>query len=181
MICNPSDFSFIADEMCGRIARWLRLLGFDTYYFTGKSGSVQITDDYILHIAAVGKRRIITRDRELCRRAKHLEIPCLLITHDSIVEKLRYILKKYLNCETIVVKPRCPLCNSQLIEVDRGDVVDLVPERVFHSQNVFLICKRCNKVYWFGSHWNYITSLIESIGLEIRWGKIDNKRIFDVL
>jgi uncharacterized protein with PIN domain len=145
---------FIADAMLGRLAKWLRLLGFDTLYQPG------ISDRTLLRLAMEQGRVILTRDSHFLR--KDIE-NCLMVKSDFVQEQLSQII------EDLRLEPpsigRCVNCNGELAEVgDKTDVRDSVPEYVYMSTNRFHRCARCGKVYWEGSHYsNFTGRLLEVI------------------
>lgn len=130
--------------MLGRLARWLRFLGFDTLYYPG------ITDNALIRISMEQDRLILTRDTRLVKikRIKH----CLLITADDSFIQLLEVMHS-LKLRHFNTLSRCVKCNGRLIEViDKEEVKDSVPEFVFLQFNNFLKCGDCNKIYWEGSH-----------------------------
>jgi hypothetical protein len=135
---------FIADAMLGRLARWLRFLGFDVLYFP------DISDSELVRIAREQDRRILTRDTRLVQR-KGLAHP-LLITANDPLEQLMEVLG------SVTMKPlaplsRCVKCNSPLAPInDKNEIADAVPEFVFLQYNNFLRCTECGKIYWKGTH-----------------------------
>jgi len=166
------EVKFIADEMCGRLARWLRLLGFDTLYVTGKDNTtlIEVDDDYILSKAIIEGRILITRDVRLYRRALSIGTDAILIRSNDIEGKLREVLSKVSKNRHIIVKPRCPICNSSLRRMDKRELNELsryVPPNVLENFDEFLFCDRCKKVYWFGSHWKYIKEIVKKIGFSL--------------
>jgi len=134
---------FIADAMLGRLARWLRILGFDILYYQ------DISDASLLKIARQDNRFILTRDTHFLR-IKNLK-DYLLINSDNTFEQLVEIIR------ALGIKEfnpgRCVKCNGVLIEViEKKDVKGLVPEHVYMQFNKFLRCRDCGNIYWEGSH-----------------------------
>lgn len=164
-------FKFIVDEMCGKIARWLRLLGFDTIYMINK-GDYEDFDMKLLRIAIEEDRILITSDLALYEYAERVGVNAILIRESDLVSKLRKIFKT-IKLSNLTIKPRCPICNSTLKCVDKEYVRDMVPKNVFERINKFLICLKCNKAYWFGSHWREILNTINTIGVNIQIRKCD--------
>ena len=151
------DMQFIADAMLGRLARWMRFLGFDVLYFP------DISDSELVRIAREQDRCILTRDTRLVRR-KGLFYP-LLITANDPLEQLMEVFG------SVKMKPfaplsRCVKCNSPLVPItDKNEIADTVPEFVFLQHNDFLRCIECGKIYWKGTHPEKFKEKIrESIG-----------------
>ena len=147
---------FIVDTMLGNVARWLRMLGYDTLYFK------KIEDWKILSMALKDERVILTRDHGLCNRARKKGAKCLLLEQDTMEERLAYISAKtgirlYMDLE----RSRCPICNYELVKVDRETVKNKVPRRVYEKHNDFWYCRKCGKVYWIGRHWRGIEETLK--------------------
>ncbi len=146
---------FIVDTMLGNVARWLRMLGYDTLY------NRKYEDWRILQIAEKENRIIITRDRGLHRRALNRGLKSIYLEIDDMAERLAYIayiagIRLYIDLE----KSRCPICNGELRKVSKEEVKDKVPPRVYRLHDDFWICTRCGKVYWIGSHWRKIEEIL---------------------
>lgn len=134
---------FIADSMLGRLARWLRLLGFDTLYYP------DISDVSLLKIARQQDRFILTRDTHFLH-IKNLK-DYLIINSNNTFEQLVEIIKA-LDIKEFNLG-RCVKCNGTLINaVEKKDVRGLVPEHIYMQVDRFLKCKDCGNVYWEGSH-----------------------------
>ena len=132
--------------MLGRLAKWLRLMGYDTCY------ERDITDDALLLEARKEGRTILTRDtRLIMRRAARGQ--ALLITSNDPAMQLRQVMEHFSLAALDI--PRCSRCNGLLIRVpDKHQLRDLVPEHVFLNQGRegFFRCSSCGRIYWEGSH-----------------------------
>jgi uncharacterized protein with PIN domain len=134
---------FIADVMVGKLARWLRILGFDVAY------SNKFEDDELLRIAELENRVILTRDRGLASRRTNAR--CLLIANDDYREQVRQVIAEF-NLEHFDIFSRCLECNTQLQQVDKEDVFERIPPFVYLTQERFAMCPLCGRVYWHGTH-----------------------------
>ena len=134
---------FIADVMVGRLARWLRVLGFDTAY------SNKYQDDQLIQIAEAEERVILTRDTGLASR--RMNARCLLIASDHHKEQIRQVIEAF-SITHFDVFSRCLECNTPLKNVDKEDVFEKVPPFVYLTQERFAMCPSCNRVYWHGTH-----------------------------
>ena len=140
---NPAGTRFIADVMVGRLARWLRIAGFDVLY------SNAFEDDEIIAIARRDGRIILTRDRGLEARVEPAEV--ILIQNDDYESQLRQVLGKFPR-QTAELFSRCPECNGELEPVDKETVFERIPPYVYLTQEEFARCTRCDRVYWHGTH-----------------------------
>jgi uncharacterized protein with PIN domain len=143
----------LADAMLGRLARWLRLIGYDTVYAQGWS------DHQVAARARAEGRIVLTGDRELARRRG---IRCLLIeSHDleAQLEELWTVLAP----PVTALSPRCPRCNTALEVLPAAVAQDRVPPYVFRTQTVFRRCPDCDQVYWQGSHWRHVQEIVERV------------------
>jgi uncharacterized protein with PIN domain len=135
---------FIADVMLGRLAKWMRLLGFDVHY------DRTMTDNELIRISLEQDRVILTRDTGLV--ARPLASNHVFIEHDHVRQQLDQVLT---TCHiTSMPGPltRCSVCNTLLSPVAKEDVGDLVPPYVFEKNNSFLRCENCGRIYWKGTH-----------------------------
>ena len=148
---------FIVDTMLGDLAKWLRILGYDTLY------SRNYTDSQIVKIASTSKRTILTMDRGLCIIAKKKNVPCILMESYDIRERLAEIsIKANIPLVADPSRSRCPVCNGVLKPVyDKSVIKDRVPPKALESHKVFYICTRCGQVYWEGSHWRNIKRILD--------------------
>ncbi|MCE4610515.1 MAG: Mut7-C RNAse domain-containing protein [Desulfurococcales archaeon] len=151
------DVRFVVDSMLGKLAKWLRMLGYDTLY------SRNYEDWQLLRIAEKTKRIIVTRDRGLYWRARRRGLRVVLVESDDIATRLAELyVKAGIRLEADPEKSRCPLCNSELIIVREKTLVkDRVPPESLRTFDKFYVCPRCGKVYWEGSHWRNIKMLVE--------------------
>jgi len=153
--CYVDVVRFVVDEMCGKLARWLRLLGYDTFYEKSvqKFGEM---DYYLLSKSIKEERILITKDLELIQRARQSGVQVILVTGDNIVDKLKSILIDYLKCDELIIEPRCPICNSKLESINEKK------ERKTYR------CPNCGKKYWFGGHWKSIREILKKVGLKYK-------------
>ncbi len=139
---NPPRF--VADAMLGRLARWLRILGYDTRYFR------RIDDAPLVQIALAEGRWLLTRDRHLL--AERRPPLCLLIRSVELDEQVRQVV------EEMRLRPgpgflmRCLECNEGLLTLPRGEAKNRIPPYVFATQVRFYQCPACQRVYWPGTH-----------------------------
>jgi len=138
---------FIADMMLGRLARWLRLYGYDTLYGIEN-------DDEIARIALRENRIILTRDSGLAERAKKLGAEVFLLSSNSLegqVDELKSMGVEFR--KLFPASARCPKCNGLLRRASKGEVKGKVPPAVYEKYDEFYICENCGQIYWPGRQW----------------------------
>ncbi len=138
---------FIADMMLGRLARWLRLYGYDTLYGIKD-------DDEIILIALREKRMILTRDSGLARKARKLDAKVFLLSSNSLEGQIKELMNLGIKFpELFPARARCPKCNGRIKRVEKEEVRGKVPECVYERYDEFYICENCGQVYWPGKQW----------------------------
>ncbi len=140
---------FIADCMVGKLARWLRILGFDVAYFP------RIEDDELINLAASEKRIILTRDHELIAKAKKrksLSGRVLLIESEKWEEQVEQVLEHFKLRPKIDPNSRCLECNEKLKFLPKTRAKNLVPPFVYEKAEAFALCPKCGRVFWKGTH-----------------------------
>ena len=139
--------------MLGRLARWLRLLGFDTLYHP------HISDRDLLRCALREGRILLTRDTHFLRR-KNLTTLFFVRSNDP-----REQVKEVMAAFAVEKRGpgRCSRCNGILQAVDERDSVrDMVPEFVFLGGRDFLRCAACGSVYWGGTHLKRFRAMLDT-------------------
>ncbi len=146
---------FILTHEVGKLAKWLRILGFDTAY--------QKEDDKrALVLRSLRENRIVvSRNASL---AKYTGIRFIHIKSDLLEEQLKQLKEEIglpVNEEDMFT--RCVICNEALIEIKKEEVEDKVPEFVYNTNENFMKCPACNKIYWQGTHWGNVKKILEKI------------------
>lgn len=137
---------FFCDVMLGRLAKYLRILGFDTLYNRSVSVSALISK------ALSDNRVVLTRRTALVKRS--VAAPLLFIHSNDPAEQVGEVLQ-HLQIAPADTKPlsRCLACNSLLHNADRDHVEGRVPSYVFSTIERFSACPECRRVYWQGTHY----------------------------
>jgi len=152
---DAGEMRFLADAMLGRLARWLRLLGFDTAYDPG------VSDEEIARRSLVEGRHVLTRDRALPE--EWTVARCTVLDTDDVEAQLRQILERYRLEGRIRLFTRCVRCNGSLRPASSEEVRPLVPPRVAQLHDVFVRCAHCGRIYWEGSHTRRIRARLARI------------------
>jgi nucleoside-triphosphatase len=131
--------------MLGRLAKALRMLGYDTSYRR------DAVDEEIRLTALREGRVILTRDREIA--ATGLPVRVVLVEGDRVADQLRHVVDA-LDLDPGAGEPfsRCLLCNAPVVEVPRETLRDAVPPYVFATQRRFARCPSCGRLYWAATH-----------------------------
>lgn len=142
---DSSHPKFLADVMLGSLARWLRILGYDTEYDN------RIEDREILSRCLQEDRIALTRDRLLIQQGR---LPRqLFIESEPLFEQIREVLA-FLgdgpHPERLLT--RCLECNALLTEVAKERIRTRIPPYVYKTQFRFKQCPGCDKIYWGGTH-----------------------------
>ena len=148
---------FIVDSNVGKLAKWLRLMGYDTRFFDGSD------DSHLVAIAQAEGRVILTRDTQIMKRRVITggQLKAIFIQSDEPEAQIHQVIDTLnLDCQfspfTI-----CLECNQSLVERSKGQVKDLVPPYVFQTQSQFMECPACHRIYWRGTHWQAMTGKLQ--------------------
>ncbi len=142
---------FIADIMVGKLAKYLRMAGHDVLYDN------TATDDEIIKNALKTGRTVLTRDSLMLTRKEFVKgiVKYLLIKDVNLKKQLEQVQSEF-NFTLELNLIRCVECNSILVKVKKEDVKDKVPLYVYKTQQNFMYCKKCDKYYWRGTHYDNI-------------------------
>ncbi len=144
---------FVLDCHLGRLAAYLRMMGFDTLYQN------DFSDEELAEISAEQKRILLTRDRGLLKRDR--------ITHGFLIrtrnsrEQLLSVVRRFDLLDDIHPFTRCMACNGLLVSRDKEDIVEKLQPKTKKYFNVFKECEYCGRVFWNGSHHERMEDLIE--------------------
>lgn len=140
---------FLADCNVGRLAKWLRVLGYDAEY------EPRLPDAQVVARAQVEGRVLLTRDVDMMRRRVIADgsVKAILLRHDSVLDQLRQVVDE-LGLMPDRVLSRCLDCNLELESRTKSAVLHLLPPHVRATQEQFSQCPGCARVYWPGTHWN---------------------------
>ncbi|MCK6555703.1 Mut7-C RNAse domain-containing protein [Candidatus Binatia bacterium] len=151
------DVRFAVDRMLGRLATWLRLLGYDTTY------AREADSQALLHHAQTEHRVVLTRKRVLA--ARRISVPIHLVTADRFRDQLRDVIITFGLDPGPRLLTRCCRCNHLLHPVESAAAAGSVPPYVLRTQPRFFRCPLCRRVYWPASHHNRIRAEIHALNL----------------
>ncbi|MDI6865912.1 Mut7-C RNAse domain-containing protein [Thermodesulfovibrio yellowstonii] len=147
---------FVADVMLGSLSRWLRLFGFDTLYRN------DFSDRELIKISLQEDRIVLTRDNALAR--SRLLKKVLLIQSETIKEQIKEVLSTIpISFDLLSLRPRCPVCNGETESIIKEKIKEEIPDYVAISNQEFIICKSCGKIYWHGTHKDRIDKIKKEI------------------
>jgi uncharacterized protein with PIN domain len=147
---------FILDVHLGKLASYLRLLGFDSLY------GQNCQDEELAQISAGEQRILLTRDQRLLMRS--------IVTYGYYVRatqpdrQVREILKRFNLFNTVRPFQRCMGCNGILSPIEKQAIIHLLPPRTKREFDDFYRCTNCGKIYWQGSHYQKLQQFVTEIG-----------------
>jgi len=150
---------FIVDSNVGKLAKWLRIMGYDALFFNN------IDDDELIDIALGDERIVLTKDSQIGKRrvVTSGQLKIVLINDDDPGKQLRHVVKVLkLDC-FLKQFTRCLECNEILLTRSKEEVKELVPPYVFRTQTQYMQCPSCLRVYWRGTHWQRMKNELEKI------------------
>jgi uncharacterized protein with PIN domain len=151
---------FVVDVHLGKLARKLRLLGFDTVF------NNDLTDHDIVERAVQEHRIILTRDKGIF---KHKAVTHgYWVRHADPDAQVREVVKRLQLEHNFQPFTRCSECNERLHPVDNALLHNRVPGETLRVFDAFMECKRCKRVYWQGSHYDRICAWIEILNSNVK-------------
>ncbi|UCF49447.1 MAG: Mut7-C RNAse domain-containing protein [Thermoplasmatales archaeon] len=148
---------FLCDQMLGTLAKWMRIFGFDTFYANG-----EIDDKELIDICSKENRILITRDKILIQIARRENLKTIDINTIDIDEQIKKVISDR-EIDLKKVLSRCILCNTAVDEIKKDEVKDKVLKKVYDNNEKFWLCKKCDKIYWKGSHYENMIDKINEI------------------
>jgi len=149
------DVRFAVDTHLGRLATYLRMLGFDALF------EIDCDDRKLSRISARETRVLLTRDRGLLKRG--------VVTHGYFVrateprQQLLEVLRRFNLFGAAAPFQRCLRCNVLLQSVSKETVRDRLPPRTAQCYHHFQICPGCDRLYWAGSHYEHMQRFIQHV------------------
>lgn len=135
---------FIVDCMLGRLAKWMKILGFDVLFFS------KIEDDELLALAREEGRILLTRDTGLIEKSRPLKN--LFIESENWRTQVNQVLSELALWKKVKPYSRCIDCNVKLKDLQKEQAKNLITPFVYEHADSFALCTRCGRVFWKGSH-----------------------------
>ncbi|MEO0096619.1 MAG: Mut7-C RNAse domain-containing protein [candidate division WOR-3 bacterium] len=146
------EIKFFCDFMLGKLAKYLRMLGFDTKY---EKEANKLKMEFI---AKTEERIIVTRNSYYKEKEN-----CLFLESDNPKEQLIIVLDKFNLYEKIKLATRCLICNEPVKKIDKKEIKGRVPYYIYQTQNEFSYCPICQRIYWPGTHYEKMSEFLEKI------------------
>ncbi len=143
----------------GKLTKWLRMMGFDSRFFNGSDDSDMVRQ------ALTEDRVILTRDTEIMLRrvVKNGRINAILISSEIPEEQIVQVIKAFNLTDSLRPFTRCLECNAELTGQTKEGVKDRVPPYVFGTQDQYMECPTCRRIYWRGTHWEAMIDRLQRI------------------
>ncbi|MCD6176944.1 MAG: Mut7-C RNAse domain-containing protein [Candidatus Cloacimonetes bacterium] len=145
---------FLLDENLGKLAKWLRMLGYDAAVYKSISIEKKIS------LCKKERRVFLTRSKKIVRRKE--KFSRILIKTEKYDEQLREIIH-LIEFDNEMLSSRCLECNYKLQELQVEKIKDIIPENVKHNFSNFKICRKCGKIFWKGSHYTAMKSKLKNL------------------
>jgi uncharacterized protein len=146
---------FVADVHLGRLAAYLRMLGFDTLY------PEDYRDEELARISSEEDRILLTRDRGLLKRG--IVRYGYFVQNTEPWQQLAEVLKRFDLLSDAMQHQRCTHCNGVLNAVDKAPIAEQLPAKVREHYDDFRLCDSCGKIYWKGSHYEQMEAFIKQM------------------
>lgn len=148
---------FITSKELGRLCKWLRIMGFDTAYVS------EIEKRELIIKSLQEDRIILTRDSKL---GVYSGVRMVHIKSDFVEEQVKQVAEEIgLKLGRDKFFTICVLCNAPLRSVKKADVKEKVPPYVYETQESFMKCDMCERIYWQGTHWTKVGEFVDKLGL----------------
>jgi hypothetical protein len=145
----------VLDNHLGKLAAYLRLLGFDVIYRNN------LQDEELTRISSQEERILLTRDRRLLMRRAVIQGYCVraLLPRQQALE----VLQRYDLFSAILPFGRCVHCNALLQPAPKEQIIDRLQPLTRRYFDQFQRCPDCDQVYWKGSHYDHFQAFIQEL------------------
>lgn len=156
---------FAVDKMLGRLAKWLRILGYDTLF------DPYATQAAIVKQAAEEKRVFISRDSKLTKSSGIPEL--FIVQSERYQDQLREVVSRFRLDIHSKLFTRCTVCNEEILPVEKDTVRESLPEKSALNFDSFHQCPKCKRVYWGGTHTENTKRRLKEIFPELTGGELN--------
>lgn len=156
---KPLPYTFVLDVHLGALARLLRLLGLDTYYYPNS------TDQELAQLSYKQQRVLLTRDISLLKQ-KIIEWGYWLRSQQP-KEQLMEVIRRYQLVLHFKPFTRCLACNGLIFAVEKVTILNDLPPGTKEYYHEFYQCNSCKKVYWKGSHYHHMQQFLKGLGTQL--------------
>ena len=150
---------FVADNNVGKLARWLRLMGYDTLLFRQKD------DDQMIQRALSEDRVVLTKDAQFMKRrlVTSGRLKAIYIREDDPKVQAQQVVKTLKLDYHFKPFSLCLECNQALVGRGKQEVRNLVPPHVLETQSQYTECPACHRIYWPGTHWQAMMRKLQDL------------------
>jgi uncharacterized protein len=143
------EIKFIVDVNVGKLVHWLRMMGYDSLLFTGED------DGQMLRMALEQDRVILTKDSQFLKRRLITsgKVKALFAGGDDSEKQIKQVVSNFHLDYKHNPFTLCLIDNHPLVSISKEEVKDRVPPHVFKTQESYMECPSCHRVYWQGTHW----------------------------
>lgn len=151
------EIKFIVDLNAGKLAKWLRIIGYNALLFTDED------DGKMIKIALNENRVILTKDSQIMKRrlVASGKLKAVLIEGDNPKTQLQQIANALDLDYRFKPFSVCLECNQNLIERRKDEISSMVPSYVLKTQSQYMECPSCHRVFWRGTHWQAMSQELE--------------------
>ena len=150
---------FIADHNVGKLARWLRMMGYDTLFFSGSDDSIMVAT------ALAEGRAILTRDTQIVKRGLVTSgrLKVILLDTDQPERQVCQVIETLKLASRFKPFTVCLECNQPLEVRAKEQLEERVPPYVFKTQDQYMECPACHRIYWRGTHWRAMNQKLDKL------------------
>ncbi len=150
---------FIVDQNVGKLAKYLRMMGFDSIFFTGED------DSQMVRQALAEGRTLLTRDTGIMKRRVVTggRLNAVLLESESPDEQMHHLASAFDLKSQSHPFTLCLECNQPLIHRNPAEVKNRVPPYVYKTQTQYMECPACRRIYWRGTHWKAMLNKLEKL------------------
>lgn len=154
------EYRFMVDHNVGKLVKWLRMMGYDSLFFNGSD------DSDMVKLALAEDRIILTRDTAIMKRrvVTKGQLSAILLDSEEPEQQMKQVMGRLdLDCQ---FRPftLCLECNRTLEERSPDEVQGRVPPYVYKTQQQYMECPSCHRIYWRGTHWEAMMRMLEKLG-----------------